>query len=55
MTQAEIITNHLQQYGTITTFPAAGKRSGILNKPKEEESAAVACFIDPAIGQKSCD
>jgi ribonucleoside-diphosphate reductase alpha chain len=38
----------------ITTFRAAGKRYGILNKPKEEEPKAEACFIDPATGQKSC-
>ena len=39
----------------ITTFRAAGKRYGILNKPKEEEPAAEACYIDPATGQKSCE
>ena len=55
MTQAEIITNHLEQHGSITSFRAAGKRYGILNKPKEEEPAAEACYIDPATGQKSCE
>lgn len=39
----------------ITTFRAAGKRYGILNKPKVEEPAAEACYIDPATGQKSCE
>ena len=52
MTQAEIITNHLQQHGSIRTFRAAGKRYGILNKPKEEEPAAEACYIDPATVRK---
>ena len=39
----------------ITTFRAAGKRYGILNKPKEEEPAAEACYFDPETGQKSCE
>ena len=40
----------------ITTFRAAGKRYGILNKPKEdEEPQAEACYIDPDTGQKSCE
>ena len=40
----------------ITTFRAAGKRYGILNKPKEdEEPHAEACYIDPDTGQKSCE
>ena len=35
---------------------AAGKRYGILNKPKEdEEPQAEACYIDPDTGQKSCE
>ena len=42
----------------ITTFRAAGKRYGILNEVKEEESdeaeKAEACFIDPQTGQKEC-
>ena len=39
----------------ITTFRAAGKRYGILNKPKEEEPQAEACYIDPNTGQKTCE
>lgn len=39
----------------ITTFRAAGKRYGILNKPKEEEPNAEACYFDPETGQKSCE
>ena len=39
----------------ITTFRAAGKRYGVLNKPKEEEPEAEACYIDPNTGQKSCE
>ena len=40
----------------ITTFRAAGKRYGVLNKPKEdEEPQAEACYIDPNTGQKSCE
>lgn len=39
----------------ITTFRAAGKRYGILNKPKDEEPKAEACYFDPETGQKSCD
>ena len=41
----------------ITTFRAAGKRYGILNEVKTEESeeGAEACFIDPQTGQKSCE
>ena len=42
----------------ITTFRAAGKRYGILNEIKEEETdeteQAQACFIDPQTGQKEC-
>lgn len=42
----------------ITTFNPGGKRFGILNAvdgtDKEEESAAVACFIDPETGNKEC-
>ena len=39
----------------ITTFRAAGKRYGVLNKPKEEEPKAEACYIDPNTGQKTCE
>jgi len=40
----------------ITTFRAAGKRYGVLNKPKEdEEPQAEACYIDPDTGQKTCE
>ena len=39
----------------ITTFRAAGKRYGVLNKPKEEEPQAEACYIDPNTGQKTCE
>lgn len=41
----------------ITTFRAAGKRFGILNKVEEEqpEEKAEACFIDPATGQRECE
>lgn len=35
-----------------TTFRAAGKRNGILNKA---EVAGEACYIDPLTGKKSCD
>ena len=41
----------------VTTFRAAGKRYGILNKvePADEDVAeGVACFIDPNTGQKEC-
>ena len=38
----------------ITTFRAAGKRYGVLNKPSEEANAE-ACFIDPETGTKSCE
>jgi ribonucleoside-diphosphate reductase alpha chain len=39
-----------------TTFRAAGKRYGILNKvePLEEPIEGAACFIDPATGNKEC-
>ena len=37
----------------ITTFRAAGKRYGVLNKP--EENNAEACFIDPETGVRSCE
>jgi ribonucleoside-diphosphate reductase alpha chain len=37
----------------ITTFRAAGKRYGVLNKP--DEDAAEACFIDPDTGTRSCE
>lgn len=36
-----------------TTFNPQGKRFGILNVPKEEESAK-ACYIDETTGQKEC-
>ena len=36
----------------ITTFRAAGKRYGVLNKIEE---GAEACFIDPDTGQKECE
>ena len=35
-----------------TTFRAAGKRYGILNKKEEPEGGA--CYIDPETGHKSC-
>ena len=38
----------------ITTFRAAGKRYGVLNEVKTEESNAEACYIDPDTGQKEC-
>jgi len=38
----------------ITTFRAAGKRYGVLNKPSEEDNAE-ACFIDPETGTRSCE
>lgn len=39
----------------VTTFNSGGKRYGILNEKKEEETEeAKACFIDPATGQKEC-
>ena len=37
-----------------TTFRAAGKRFGILNKVEEEVEDGGACFIDPNTGQKEC-
>jgi ribonucleoside-diphosphate reductase alpha chain len=39
-----------------TTFRAAGKRYGILNKQVEPEEVTVgeACYIDPKTGQKEC-
>ena len=39
-----------------TTFRAAGKRYGILNKvePLEEPIEGAACFIDPSTGNKEC-
>tara|TARA_R110002126_G_scaffold2779_6_gene15444 strand:+ start:3308 stop:5035 length:1728 start_codon:yes stop_codon:yes gene_type:complete len=39
-----------------TTFRAAGKRYGILNKvePLEEPIEGAACFIDPTTGNKEC-
>jgi ribonucleoside-diphosphate reductase alpha chain len=38
-----------------TTFRAAGKRYGILNKVEEEDDEPKACYIDPATGKKTCD
>jgi len=38
-----------------TTFNPDGKRGGILNVPKDEESGAEACYIDPATGKKTCE
>ena len=35
-----------------TTFRAAGKRYGVLNKVEEEGSA---CYIDPSTGKKTCE
>jgi len=40
-----------------TTFRAAGKRYGILNKKKDtpkEDANGEACYIDPATGDKEC-
>ncbi len=39
-----------------TTYRAAGKRYGILNKvePQETNQEGAACFIDPDTGQKEC-
>jgi ribonucleoside-diphosphate reductase alpha chain len=40
-----------------TTFRAAGKRYGVLNKKKDttvEEASGEACFIDPNTGEKEC-
>jgi len=41
----------------ITTFRADGKRYGILNKADDgdESTEAVACYIDPTTGKKTCD
>lgn len=42
----------------VTTFRAAGKRYGILNKVKEEKEedlAAEACYYDPETGKKQCE
>ena len=38
-----------------TTFNPGGKRFGILNEVKEDETAAQACYIDPETGIKSCE
>ena len=42
----------------VTTFRAAGKRYGILNKVEPQEETieeGAACFIDVATGQKTCE
>lgn len=41
----------------ITTFRAAGKRYGILNKADDgaESAEPVACYVDPQTGTKTCD
>lgn len=36
-----------------TTFRAAGKRYGVLNKVEDKE--ATACYIDPTTGNKTCE
>jgi len=38
-----------------TTFRSAGKRYGILNDVKEEESGGEACYFDEATGKKQCE
>jgi ribonucleoside-diphosphate reductase alpha chain len=40
-----------------TTFNSGGKRFGILNAVKEEETEeeALACYIDPTTGKKTCE
>lgn len=37
-----------------TTFRAAGKRFGILIKKEEVEVEAIACYIDPETGERTC-
>ncbi len=40
----------------VTTFRAAGKRSGILNKVEvTPEEVGGACYIDPSTGKKTCE
>lgn len=39
----------------VTTFRAAGKRYGILNKVEEEEEPPLACYYDPESGKKHCE
>lgn len=38
-----------------TTFRAAGKRHGILNAKKDEDTGGEACYIDPTTGKKTCE
>lgn len=39
----------------VTTFRAAGKRYGILNKVAEESSEGAACYYDASTGKKQCE